>query len=54
MPGTPMLEFAPDVVVYDCISYTHATRLRVSGICPAPAIVAASAMAHVVAELLAL
>ncbi len=49
-----MRDLAPDIVVYDCISYTHATRLRVSGICPAPAIVAASAMAHVVAELLAL
>ena len=49
-----MRDLVPDIVVYDCISYTHATRLRVSGICPAPAIVAASAMAHVVAELLAL
>ncbi len=47
-----MRDRAPNVIAYDCISYSHATRLRVRRTCDAPAVVASSAMAHLVAELL--
>jgi hypothetical protein len=47
-----MNKLTPGLVVYDCISYRHAARLRVETVCKAPAIVASSAAAHVVAELL--
>ncbi len=47
-----MRDLAPDVVAYDCISYSHATRLRVRKTYDVPAVVASSATAHVVAELL--
>ena len=49
-----MRDRAPDVVVYDCISYNHAARLRIRNTCNAPAVVASSTLAHVVAELLAI
>lgn len=46
-----MRAHAPDLIIYDCISYRHATRQRVERHCDAPAIVAVSALAHVIAEL---
>ncbi|MCR9137072.1 MAG: AroM family protein [Alphaproteobacteria bacterium] len=46
-----MSQHAPVLVVYDCISYRHSTRKRVADACDAPTIVASSATAHVVAEM---
>lgn len=49
-----MRQHRPDLMIFDCISYNHATRIRVLQILEVPSIVASSAMAHAVAELLGL
>ncbi len=49
-----MRQHLPDLMIFDCISYSHATRIRVQQTLEVPSIVASNAMAHTVAELLGL
>lgn len=51
--ATRMAAHRPDLVVLDCMSYTQATKVRVRARCPVPGILAVSAAARAVGEMLA-